>query len=396
MPALPYQNVNVVAYRGLQRLGLEDCGPVNLLVGENNCGKTSVLEAIWLLGDPMNIARWDAAVALRGAWPLADARFQGGAIDRLSGIFWLFPHLAGERAAIELSADGATPLRALVATAQPILGVPPARPELSETAEVEGGMPYGGRTRSGETEQRPEIPGVAVDLALQWAEADGSASQPAGFRMVLWDENRYMLRAGHERRSRRSQPRFATPISHRSDGYLGQLVSDLVRKLKKDHVLELLSKVDGAIEDLLMLSPVEPGGEASAFPKGGQRATLHVRHAALGLVPIHALGDGVRRAIHLAALIVEAGDGGVLLIDEIEVGMHTSVLRDVLGWLASACREAGVQLFATTHSLEAVDAAIASIPTDDLVLYRLKGGRARRIGGDLLRSTRFDFGHEVR
>lgn len=392
MPALPYQNVHVVAYRGLQRLGLEDCGPVNLLVGENNCGKTSVLEAIWLLGDPMNISHWDAAVALRGAWPLADARFQGGAIDRLSGIFWLFPHLAGERAAIELSADGAAPLRTLVATAQSIVGVPPEHPELSETAEVEGGMLRQTRLFGGE----PEIPGVAVDLALHWAEADASASQPATFRMVLWEENRYMLRAGRERRSPQSQPRFATPISHRSDGYLGQLVSGLIRKQKKERVLELLSKVDGAIEDLLMLSPVEPGGEASAFPKGGQRATLHVRHAALGLVPIHALGDGVRRAIHLAALIVEAGEGGVLLIDEIEVGMHTGVLRDVLGWLASACREAGVQLFATTHSLEAVDAAIASIPTDDLVLYRLKGGRARRIGGDLLRSTRFDFGHEVR
>ena len=393
MPALPYQNVHVVAYRGLQRLGLEDCGPVNLLVGENNCGKTSVLEAIWLLGDPMNIARWDAAVALRGAWPFADARFQGGAIDRLSGIFWLFPHLAGERAAIELSADGAAPLRALVATVQSILGVPPARPELSETAEVEGGsVPRQTSLFGGEL----EIPGAAVDLALQWAETDTGAAQPATFRMVLWGENSNFVRARLERRSPRSQPRFATPISHRSDGYLGQLVSGLIRKQKRDRVLELLSKVDRAIEDLLMLSPVEPDGEASAFPKGGQRATLHVRHSALGLVPIHALGDGVRRAIHLAALIVEAGEGGVLLIDEIEVGMHTSVLRDVMGWLAGACRETGVQLFATTHSLEAVDAAIASIPTADLGLYRLKGGQARRIGGDLLRSTRFDFGHEVR
>ena len=36
------------SYRGLQNLGLKDLRKVNIFVGPNNCGKTSILEAIIL------------------------------------------------------------------------------------------------------------------------------------------------------------------------------------------------------------------------------------------------------------------------------------------------------------------------------------------------------------
>jgi AAA15 family ATPase/GTPase len=41
--------------------------------------------------------------------------------------------------------------------------------------------------------------------------------------------------------------------------------------------------------------------------------------------------------------------------------------------LAEACREYHVQLFATTHSLEALDAMLATVPddSDKIVSYRL-------------------------
>src|ERR1035441_1943948 len=48
-------SVNIQGYRGLNRFEMSDLGRINLLVGTNNGGKTSVLEAIYLLmssGDP--------------------------------------------------------------------------------------------------------------------------------------------------------------------------------------------------------------------------------------------------------------------------------------------------------------------------------------------------------
>src|ERR1700685_2837770 len=51
-------SIEIDGYRGFDRLEMNDLGLVNLLVGGNNSGKTTVLEAIHLLtskGDPSTI-----------------------------------------------------------------------------------------------------------------------------------------------------------------------------------------------------------------------------------------------------------------------------------------------------------------------------------------------------
>jgi AAA15 family ATPase/GTPase len=44
-------------------------------------------------------------------------------------------------------------------------------------------------------------------------------------------------------------------------------------------------------------------------------------------------------------------------VDEIENGLHYSVLKDVWKAIAHAARQANVQVFATTHSWECIQAA---------------------------------------
>ena len=50
-----YSSIRIQGYRGLDSFRMQGLGRVNLLVGTNNCGKTSILECIELLrsvGDP--------------------------------------------------------------------------------------------------------------------------------------------------------------------------------------------------------------------------------------------------------------------------------------------------------------------------------------------------------
>ena len=47
-----FQTIDIKAYRGLKNITLQNLSRVNILVGENNTGKTSILEAIQLLRDP--------------------------------------------------------------------------------------------------------------------------------------------------------------------------------------------------------------------------------------------------------------------------------------------------------------------------------------------------------
>jgi len=137
---------------------------------------------------------------------------------------------------------------------------------------------------------------------------------------------------------------------------------------------------------------------------------LYIDHQDIGVAPLSAFGDGVRRLLYIASTLVQA-KGGVLLIDELESSIHTEVLDRSFAWLIKACQEMDVQLFATTHSLEAVDALLQSIEamenlngqnnsSKDFVLYRLEGENgknlARRFNSKKLHILREELGQEIR
>jgi AAA15 family ATPase/GTPase len=46
MPRYSLDSVTIDGFRGLRNLRLDNLGLINILVGPNNCGKTSVLEAL--------------------------------------------------------------------------------------------------------------------------------------------------------------------------------------------------------------------------------------------------------------------------------------------------------------------------------------------------------------
>jgi len=89
------------------------------------------------------------------------------------------------------------------------------------------------------------------------------------------------------------------------------------------------------------------------------------------------------------------------LIDEIDAGLHFSVLPEVWRIIVAASVEYSVQIFATTHSYECIDAAVkGSAGNDDkLALFRLtrRDGdiRATRVEHEGIRSA-VDFALELR
>ena len=79
--------------------------------------------------------------------------------------------------------------------------------------------------------------------------------------------------------------------------------------------------------------------------------------------------------------------GGYSLIDEIENGLHHSVLVDVWKAIANAARRFDTQVFATTHSRECIIAAHEAFSGDEPYDFRLH--RLDRIDGDI-RATSYD------
>jgi predicted ATP-dependent endonuclease of OLD family len=67
--------------------------------------------------------------------------------------------------------------------------------------------------------------------------------------------------------------------------------------------------------------------------------------------PLSNYGEGMRRLLALALTLANA-KGGVLLIDEIDTGLHYSVLEDVWRLIVETAKRLDIQVFATTHSFD--------------------------------------------
>jgi hypothetical protein len=91
-------------------------------------------------------------------------------------------------------------------------------------------------------------------------------------------------------------------------------------------------------------------------------------------LPLRSLGEGMSRLFGLALALVNARDG-LLLVDEIESGLHYSVQFELWKLILQMAQRLNVQVFATTHSWDCIRAfqqALNDDPSSDGVLIRLE------------------------
>lgn len=108
-------------------------------------------------------------------------------------------------------------------------------------------------------------------------------------------------------------------------------------------------------------------------------------------VPLNSLGDGMLRVLQLVLKVFPA-KGGILLIDEFENGLHYSVQEKVWALLFELAQKLDIQIFATTHSWDCIESfaqtALARQDVDGL-LFRV-GKSARTSDHGRIIATVFD------
>ena len=89
-------------------------------------------------------------------------------------------------------------------------------------------------------------------------------------------------------------------------------------------------------------------------------------------IPLNSMGDGVLRILQLVLGILPASQG-ILLIDEFENGLHYSVQKKVWELIFRLAEELNIQVFATTHSWDCIEAFTCSAKdsTLDSILCRI-------------------------
>ncbi|MCK6521899.1 AAA family ATPase [Myxococcota bacterium] len=323
--------LTVAQYRSITGLTLDGLGRINLIVGENNSGKTSVLEAISLLMHQSDPGEVLTALRRRARWDITrDAEWTS---QELPAPVQVTAHLSG------------TPSRessvTLTRSTEP--------PESAEN-RVMFLCSLANEARAGEHIQRSTI-----DI---WA-----GREP---KMQVHGE-RFWL----------GPTVFHSPFSS-SDPETLQRANDLAIQLGvKDRLMQFLrEEIDGDLRSIELV----------------RDRRFRVSHNERKDSPdLSSFGDGLQRAFQIG-LHLAAAAGGVLLIDELENALHTNLLIPFTRLIQELAVEFNVQVFISTHSKETVDAFLFNdYRNEDIVAYGLpaKGSEqpVKRYGGPGLRDV---------
>lgn len=142
-----------------------------------------------------------------------------------------------------------------------------------------------------------------------------------------------------------------------------QLFDRVVMSRKKRKLLDMLKRIEPRLEDMHSLSP-----------DGEQR--IYVELAGEGdALPLPLLGHGFSRLVHLYCSLL-VSDAKLALIDEVENGIHYSSLPTLFQGIQDIAANSGVQTMMTTHSWECIRAAYNTFAQagklEDFQLIRLE------------------------
>jgi len=363
-----YRSFMIKNFRCFGELELKPLERVNLIVGMNNVGKTALLEALFLHVGPNNPGLSLAINAFRGIerFPVDPEEIWG----------WLFFDKRVSET-IELTSsgehDGRHSLRIYLVEPQE------SRMVLGDTGPT---GPTGPQDRMG-----PQKPWGASPDETAFSKAIGSLTTVAGPRELKLE---YQDAAGQIGISRAFiVPPNEVKTEHAQLGPLpmGVFLGTHFRSLQEDAVrFSNLERVRRQDEVLTALQILEPRLSRLAVLVTSGVPMVCGDVGLETLVPLPLMGEGMVRLLSMVLAIANAS-GGTVLIDEIENGLHYSVMIEVWKAIAHAARQSNAQIFATTHSWECVEAAHEAFMAAETYDFRLH--RLERVGHEI-RSVTYD------
>ena len=323
-----FSSIRVEGYRGIDGLILDAPGRINLIVGVNNAGKTSLLEAIYLLAH-QNDER-----------ALLDAIRWRGRMDGDPPPLWLveqLPRVARISGRFDHVPDNITSVAFEVGT-EPAPDVEDQTSFLSSLA-IESS--YGERVQNTDVVFFEDRPRRTSFLGQHW-----------------------LCRSA-----------YTSPFSANRPDTLARCNKESLEVGTKQQIIDFIrERVDPGLRNIEL---------ADRFNR------FLVSHGDFDKAPdLAAFGEGVRRVFEIG-LLCAGVRGGVLLVDEFENAIHTELLMDFTRLVHDLAVGLNVQVFLSTHSKEAVDAFVLNgHRPDEIVGYALSRTnsdvKARRYDGEKL------------
>ena len=348
-----YSSLKINNFRGFSAFNLNRLGHVNLLVGTNNSGKTSILECIELHCSTNNIGVFSSILKRRGEWDYERNK------DNLPlvNVNHLFFDRDLER---QISVVAKRVDDTLFSGLDNELKI-----NVREAKNFELGR-----------DNRDYIDAEDdLILSLKWSfghEEITMAMTADGFAKLR--------RHSFRKRTELDPPVQFIQTNGMSAPDVARLFGEIVLSDYEEHVTEALRIIEPKIVRM-----ASAGIHRSPSPFEGPSGIYVKLKNVAQRVPIGSLGDGMWRMLGIALGLANAKNG-VVLIDEIDTGLHYSVMKDMWRMVLNGSTQLNTQVFATTHSRDCYE-SLAGVLRE---ISCPNGVTIQRIVPEKMSSTTFD------
>jgi len=327
-----FKHIEIHNFRSIESLKINNIKQVNLITGKNNCGKTSVLEAVFLLAGMSNPQLTVNIHAFRDLLLAAD--------DDFSYLFKNFDFLKYPSIAGQLISHKRT---------LEIKAIYPTFKEISKQISEKRGLLKEEFISNASTSKKDSIEGLSFTFNI---------NKNKNFQTEI------KLKQGEIKLSRDYKEKlnasFINPKTIMND--LDQRLDAILVRKDLGIIVNALKEIEPSLVDIRM----------------GARGMVYADIGMDKLVPINIMGDGIRRILAILAAMSERKNG-ILLIDEIENGLHFSTLFVLWKAVLKTAFDNNVQLFITTHSYECIEAVTRiykdntlNLEKDFITLFRIE------------------------
>ncbi|MEH1950471.1 MAG: AAA family ATPase [Nostoc sp.] len=350
------KTIKIDNFRSFRSFELQQLGRVNLLVGKNNSGKTSILEAIQLLCSRTNLEPLAEVMTNRGEYSWNDNQRRNRELD-ICHLF--YGH--------EIQPDSKLCISGINGNTQ-------------ETITVNIGARYFhldddlGKELNGEStsfhESSIQIKGL--NLGINWTRGEETEILTFPLSNNSGLDLNYVQRFRRDGKNPLPNTQFVTSSSLGTEKMI-ELFDQIALTPEEKLVEQALHGIDSKIQ---RIAPVSSQNRYSLDSRGGFRVLLSDSNQR---VPIGSMGDGIWRILGLALAIVCAKDG-YLFVDEIDTGLHFTAMSDMWKLIWETAKRLNVQVFATTHNSDcwtslATIAEQEDATEDGIRIHRIEKGK---------------------
>lgn len=328
------KHLEIKNYKGIKHLTLSDLATINVILGNNNVGKSSLLEAISIGVTKGSLGQIRSILNSRGEEFFVRMNVdEKGKEEEFKSLLSLYPNRDREAfydKPIEIIADGNHCVSIQLAT------------YLYQEVEEEDGVTRMTRRMMSHDERiealnsgLPSLEGIAIH--------DGEKK-----RDYLWGQL--------SRGVMGPQPRFSFDYvdSHNSSDSNPVRFDNIALTENEGYLLEALQLVEPTIRGINFLKDKENNSNQ----RRDTRVPYIIKEGSSERYKLSSMGDGINRILTIVLAMANCKNG-TLLIDEIENGLHYTVQYALWRVILKMAKKLQIQLFATTHSMDSIRAMVA-------------------------------------